>query len=263
MWKFGRRTRDDSTHDKRTDLSGQNWRIVSGWIERGLLSCGFGSLVVFGAVQLEGYIASQAALKGFTGQKALNYSVLESRGGNGGVPEREAIRADDNSASNQRKGISKKPGDAVAVLQIPKLRLAVQVLDGTDVLTLNHAVGRIAGTARPGGQGNIGIAGHRDGFFRGLKDMRVGDEIDLETLKGTERYAVDQIRIVTPDKVGVLEPRSSPSLTLVTCYPFYFIGSAPKRHIVMASLMREKSGGSESLDRIRNHNSAAPTWRIQ
>lgn len=130
------------------------------------------------------------------------------------------------------------------MLQIPKIHLIVPLLDGTDDLTLNHAVGRIAGTARPGKEANIGIAGHRDGFFRGLKDVKLGDSIELRTVKGTDKYVVDQIRIVKPDNVSVLKPRPSSSLTLVTCYPFYFIGSAPQRYVVMASLERETSSGS-------------------
>jgi len=89
------------------------------------------------------------------------------------------------------------------VLQIPKIHLIVPLLDGTDDLTLNHAVGRIAGTARPGKEANIGIAGHRDGFFRGLKDVKLGDSIELRTVKGTDKYVVDQIRIVKPDNMSV------------------------------------------------------------
>jgi sortase A len=246
MWKFGRGKGNNSTPNKHGDLSekdrANNWR----WIERGLFSFGLGLLAVFGVARLESYIASRAALKSFAGQDALNSPVFQNSGGKSGAPERESARVDENSAPAQRESTSKEPGSAIAVLQIPKLHLAVLVLDGTDALTLNHALGRIAGTARPGEEGNIGIAGHRDGFFRGLKDVRVGDEIDLKTLKGTEKYAVDRIRIVTPDNVGVLQPRSAPSLTLVTCYPFYFIGSAPQRYIVMASLMHERSSGSGS-----------------
>jgi len=246
MWKFGGQTDNDSTPKKRGDQSGKNWGNKSKWIERGLLSCGLGLLAVFGVARLESYVASRAALKSFAGQDALNSPVSQNSGGKSGTPERETTRAGENSAATRREGISKESGSVIAVLQIPKIHLAVPVFDGTDALTLNHALGRIAGTARPGEQGNIGIAGHRDGFFRGLKDVRVGDEIDLKTLKGTERYAVDRIRIVTPDNVGVLQRRSAPSLTLVTCYPFYFIGSAPQRYIVMASLMHERNSGSGS-----------------
>jgi sortase A len=88
----------------------------------------------------------------------------------------------------------------------------------------------------PGDAGNVGIAGHRDGFFRGLKDISVGDEIDLIMTKEKTTYVVDQIEIVSPADVHVLEPRSTSSLTLVTCYPFYFVGDAPQRFIVHAAI---------------------------
>lgn len=122
----------------------------------------------------------------------------------------------------------------LALLRIPKLRLEVPVLEGTDDLTLNRGVGHIAGTSPPGQEGNVGIAGHRDGFFRVLKDLSAGDTIDLLTPEGDERFVVDRIVLVSPSDVSVLQPRPGRSLTLVTCYPFYFIGSAPQRYIVQA-----------------------------
>ena len=131
---------------------------------------------------------------------------------------------------------------AVALLEIPKIKLEVPVLDGTDDLTLNRGVGLIEGTARPGGDGNIGIAGHRDGFFRGLKDIHEGDQIDLVTKTGTESFTIDHIVIVSPDDVSVLAPRPRPSITLVTCYPFYYVGSAPQRYIVQASMDASEPG---------------------
>ena len=124
----------------------------------------------------------------------------------------------------------------LGVIEIPSLRLQVPILEGTDDLTLDRGVGHIAGTASPGESGNIGIAGHRDGFFRGLKDIHVGDTIDLQSQQGNSHYRVDEIQIVSPNDVSVLEPRTRPSLTLVTCYPFYFVGSAPSRYIVHATL---------------------------
>ena len=124
----------------------------------------------------------------------------------------------------------------LGVLEISALQLQVPVLEGTDDLTLNRGVGHIPGTAPLGERGNIGIAGHRDGFFRGLKDVRVGETIDVYTQRGGSRYVVDEIQIVSPDEVSVLAPRAKPSLTLVTCYPFYFVGSAPSRYIVHATL---------------------------
>jgi sortase A len=124
----------------------------------------------------------------------------------------------------------------LAVLHISKFQLRVPVLEGTDELMLNRGIGHIPGTARPDEVGNIGLAGHRDGFFRVLKDISPGDTIELQTARATDRYIVDQIVLVRPDDVSVLQPRSFRSLTLVTCYPFYFIGSAPQRYIVHASI---------------------------
>jgi sortase A len=123
----------------------------------------------------------------------------------------------------------------LGVLDIPSLQLEVPVLEGTDDLTLDRAVGHIRGTALLGESGNIGIAGHRDGYFRGLKDIHLGDAIDLHSQSGTSHYLVDEIEIVPPTDVSVLEARAKPSLTLVTCYPFYFVGSAPLRYIVHAT----------------------------
>ena len=129
-----------------------------------------------------------------------------------------------------------KTDEVLAVLRIPKLRLEVPVLDGTDAFTLNRGVGRIAGTSRPGQGGNVGIAGHRDSFFRPLRDINAGDSIELVTTSGTDIYAVDRVRITTPADISALSPKTEPSLTLVTCYPFYFVGPAPQRYVVEASL---------------------------
>jgi len=124
----------------------------------------------------------------------------------------------------------------MALLRVRTIDLEVPVLDGIDDLTLNRGTGWIRGTTRPGESGNIGIAGHRDGFFRGLKDVKINDTMELVTGDRTDTYSVDQIRIVNPDDVSVLRPGTTPSLTLVTCYPFYFVGSAPQRYIVHASM---------------------------
>jgi len=126
----------------------------------------------------------------------------------------------------------------IAVLSIPKIHLEVPVFDGTEDLTLNRGVGRILGTARIGQTGNLGIAGHRDGFFRGLKDVGPGDAVELVLRGQTLTYVVDTIQIVDPRDVGVLRPTPNATLTLVTCYPFYFVGSAPQRYIVSASVKK-------------------------
>jgi len=129
----------------------------------------------------------------------------------------------------------------LAILRIPRLRLEAPVLDGTDDTTLNRGVGHIEETAAPGTDGNSGLAGHRDGYFRGLKDIGPGDEIELETRLATQVYRVERTWIVGPDDVSVLDPTPKRSVTLVTCYPFYFVGSAPQRFIVRAVLADTRS----------------------
>lgn len=126
------------------------------------------------------------------------------------------------------------PVEALARLEIPSAGLSVMVLDGTDEATLDRAVGRIEGTARPGEAGNLGIAGHRDGYFRALKEVAPGDAIRLATLDGVARYRVASVDVVAPERVDVLAPTAEPTLTLVTCYPFYFVGDAPQRYVVRA-----------------------------
>ena len=133
-----------------------------------------------------------------------------------------------------RRALSEPAPAPLAVLRIPKIRLEVPVLPGTDDFTLNRAVGHIEDTALPGTGGNSGIAGHRDGFFRGLKDIELDDVIELETLRGKEIYRIERTWVVTPDDVSVLDATPTRSLTLVTCYPFYHVGPAPERFIVRA-----------------------------
>jgi sortase A len=126
---------------------------------------------------------------------------------------------------------------AVGILRIAKIKLEVPILEGADVLSLNRGVGHVAGTANPGEDGNVAIAGHRDGFFRGLKDVSLGDAVELASLQETETYIVDRITVVDPSDVSVLQARTRSSLTLITCYPFHYIGSAPKRYVVQASVI--------------------------
>jgi sortase A len=146
---------------------------------------------------------------------------------------------------------------AIAILRIPKIHVEAPVLEGTDELSLNRGVGRIVGTAHPGENGNIGIAGHRDDFFRGLKDVGSGDTIEMVTLSRKETYVVDRVAIVNPDDTSILEPRRRPSLTLVTCYPFYFVGSAPQRCIVQASISGSDSGSSSRIERSSHDTKGA------
>jgi sortase A len=127
-----------------------------------------------------------------------------------------------------------KEGDVLGRIEIPRINVSVAVLQGTTSRTLRLGVGHIKGTALPGEPGNIGIAGHRDTYFRALKDIRKDDEIQLQTATGISKYIVDWIKITSPSDNEVLAPTNESSLTIVTCYPFYYIGAAPKRYIVHA-----------------------------
>ena len=125
----------------------------------------------------------------------------------------------------------------LAIMSIDKLDLKVPVYNGTDEVNLNRGAGRIKGTAWIDSPGNLGIAGHRDGFFRVLKDIEVGDSIDMLTWQGKSEFVVSSIAIVDPTDVSVLAPTDESTITLVTCYPFYFVGHAPKRYIVKGELL--------------------------
>lgn len=130
------------------------------------------------------------------------------------------------------------PADAPhAVLNIDHLNIRVPVFNGADDFNLNRGVARIIGTGQVGEGSNLGIAGHRDGFFRPLKDIQIGDTFELETYFGTEVYRVSSIDIVDPSELDVLAPTESAMVTLVTCYPFYFVGNAPQRFIVKGEVL--------------------------
>ncbi len=138
----------------------------------------------------------------------------------------------------EQKVIQPKPavrlGDVLGRMDIPRLGVSVAVLQGTKSRMLRLGAGHIEGTPLPGEPGNIGIAGHRDTFFRELKDIRSHDEIQLQTATGFFRYEVDWVKVVAPDDNSVLAPSTASALTLVTCYPFYLVGPAPNRFVVRA-----------------------------
>jgi sortase A len=134
-------------------------------------------------------------------------------------------------------------GTAQGRIDIPRLGLSAIIKAGTDARTLRLAVGHISGTALPGEPGNVGLAGHRDTFFRGLGQVRLDDEVLLVTPDGTYRYRVEGTSVVQPDDVWVLDSTGVDVLTLVTCHPFSYIGPAPDRFIVRARLVAPSPGG--------------------
>jgi len=119
-------------------------------------------------------------------------------------------------------------------IEIPRLLFSAVVIEGIGKKTLRRGVGHIPGTALPGQSGNVGLSGHRDTFFRPLKDVRIKDEVQFSTLKGNFKYEVESLRVVAAGDVGVLASSGENALTMVTCYPFYYVGPAPQRFIVRA-----------------------------
>ena len=204
--------------------------------ERLLLIIGVLMLCAYVGARIQGFFLSHAEIMRFESQQLLAQELNKETEPTGKAPDFSLWSL--KRIQGYQESLASHFTPAMALLRIPKIHLEVPVLEGTDDLILNRAVGHIAGTARPGesNDGNIGIAGHRDGFFRGLKDIATGDMIEIMTQKETTTYVIDQITVVNPSDVSVLAPRSRSSVTLVTCYPFYFVGSAPQRYIVLASL---------------------------
>jgi sortase A len=125
-------------------------------------------------------------------------------------------------------------GEPLGEIELTRIGVTAIILEGTSDRILRRAVGHIPGTALPGRPGNVAIAGHRDTFFRALRNVREDDEITVSTLEGSYRYRVDSIKVVGPEDIQVLDNSGGDILTLVTCYPFYFVGPAPRRFIVRA-----------------------------
>jgi sortase A len=212
----------------------------SGWLlaERVAWVVGLGAVAVWGTLHLAGVIGARHDLEQF--------AALRDSGSPPPISLKQTAAPDLSLWSPQRirawRDTDSQPArQPLAVLRIPKIRLEVAVLPGTDEFALNRGVGHIEDTALPGADGNSGIAGHRDGFFRGLQDIAAGDAIELETLSGPDMYRVERTWIVKPEDISVLDPTPGRSMTLVTCYPFYFIGSAPERFIVRAVRVEDRT----------------------
>ncbi len=140
-------------------------------------------------------------------------------------------------------------------IEIARLGIDAEIREGDDAATLRLSVGHIPGTALPGDHGNVALAAHRYSHFRGLRNVRCGDRIEVTTPDGEFGYEVDSIRVVEISQVEVLEPTPDPTLTLVTCFPFDYVGDAPQRLIVRA----HRVSAPEAATRASAADDGAPT----
>ena len=187
-------------------------------------------LLIFGVLCLGyyAYVSAETALYQAYEMRELD-AILASAPA---APAREVMAA--TSAPIARARVT--AGTTLGRLEIPRLHVAAVVRSGSDARTLQLAVGHIPGTALPGERGNVGLAAHRDTFFRRLGEIRPDDEVRLVTAVGTFIYRVEGTNVVEPQDVWVLDATAEPALTLVTCYPFRYVGSAPQRFVVRAHL---------------------------
>ncbi len=190
------------------------------WLERGLLAAGVALAAWCAAVLVEARFHSQLVVT----QKAV-----------------QALPGDAGDA--KRKPLSPAPsaGTLLGRLEAPSVKMSTNVLEGSDDGTLSRGAGHIEDTPFPGQPGNVGIAGHRDTTFRALRRIHLGDTLEFKTADRVYRYRISKTWIVGPDDVYVLDPTPQPALTLVTCYPFEYVGHAPNRFIVRGDLMGEES----------------------
>jgi sortase A len=198
--------------------------------ERISLLAGVVLLSVAGLVWVDGQAHSRSAVADF--EQTKNHVV---------APAEQLTWSEGRKAAYERS-LSEQAGTTLAVLRTPSTGMEVPVFDSLSETALNRGAGHVGSTTLPGANGNIAIAGHRDGFFRSLKDLEVGAEIEMSTLRGNRTFGVIEILVVDPLDVSVLEPTEETMLTLITCYPFYFVGPAPERFIVRARL--KESGNS-------------------
>ena len=194
------------------------------WLERLLLVIGIASLGYYA------YVSAETALYQAHETRALEAILASVPASDIELPAPGAVEA-----AAVRRAVPAR-GSAIGRLEIPRLGVSAVIRAGSDARTLQLAIGHIPGTAFPGDPGNVGMAAHRDTFFRRLGDIEEGDEVRVVTPEGTFLYEVEGTKVVEPTDVWVLDPTDEPSLTLVTCYPFSYIGPAPRRFIVRAVL---------------------------
>jgi len=218
-------------------MNNSNLKRKLGWLEATLFISGVALLAVFIQVRASSELQRADGVQAFLDAENKQVQLHKQSDGNAAFAQLEL--PDQKLWSAQRvidyqQSLKAGTGLPQAVLTIEKLGIQVPVYNGADEFNLNRGVARIKGTGAIDGTGNLGIAGHRDGFFRGLKDIAVGDMIELQNSRGIVNYSVSSIDIVEPSDISVLAPTTNSTITLVTCYPFYYVGHAPKRYIVKA-----------------------------
>ena len=194
----------------------------------------FFSLCIWSLVAAGGFLAALGAIDYWQSRTAQTEIAREweSQESDTIVP-----KSVDSAPPSQTRGKpAPETGTTVAKLTIPRLKAVYYVVEGTDRHDLNRGPGHVIGTVLPGDDGNCVIAGHRDTHFSVLQNIRDGDDVILERGGRTFRYRVDEMSVVNPDNTGSLRPTKDSVLTLITCYPFHYIGSAPRRFIVRADL---------------------------
>jgi sortase A len=204
------------------------------WTERVLLATGALLIAGWAAVILE------ARAFGFRQERRLERLVASSSAGSPSVGAAKTAKR--KAASHSALA----PQDLVGRIEIPRLRLRAIVAEGVSGRTLRLAVGHLPGTALPGDEGNVVLAGHRDTFFRPLQDVRPGDTVAVTTPEGRFEYLVEDTHVVEPTRTDLLEAAAKPTLTLVTCFPFHLIGNAPDRFVVRARQVSSLTASSSS-----------------
>jgi sortase A len=200
-------------------------RRIASWAERSLWALGLALLAYWGF--------SQAQIRF---EQARLEESLFAGGSHSRAAGDDALAADlATSSIGQPAAPILEPGSPLALIEIPRVDLRAMVVEGVDSHSLKTAAGHLPGTAIPGYPGNSVVAAHRDTLFAGLKNVRLGDVINWRTGGRAYTYRVSSIDVVTPTAMHVIEPTSHPSLTLITCFPFDFVGPAPMRFIVSAT----------------------------
>ncbi len=231
------------------DQAGGAKKTALVWTERVLWATGIACLAVvlyaFVDARWFAYVQGRRLDNALQARAAAGDAPADGASGTAASDSAGAASQTDNLDTFRAGVIEPQPdeGTLIGRIEIPRLGISSLILQGVASETLRRGVGHIPDTSLPQMPGNVGLAGHRDTVFRGLKDVRKDDLIDLDTLAGSYRYVVDWSRVVDPADVIVLAASSRPELTLVTCYPFHYVGSAPQRFIVRAHLVEGGSGG--------------------